>query len=713
MHGAIVADGLHHAAVHLCSVLRFSPCLQAIKFTASGTVSITVTAEPLPFTAASPAMQEDPKGDSAITSKKVSDLSLMNGETEKGQEKKEEVKPTAIAETNDGNESNELISPSALPSPLWRLRITVRDEGIGISAETMSKLFMSFSQAREVAATFGGTGLGLCISKSIAEAMGGNITCTSTLGKGSSFVVQIQAPMLVDATPTEENVAPHRVGDASACNPCSLTVEDVDALRDSSIVLITRDRLLQSVQSWGQLLRTYGAHVYLADEDECDTTTADEAHASSSPAHRLLVLYRMPELLSACSGGRASRANDGAVAQCPLAKTLSGFGPLSVLSVECGQMQTPTSVSFPNSLRVSSRSPECSPLGMSTNLSNEPESAASTSASTCSAISIESSASTAAAVSTEFTCGQSTWTPELLPETRCKPTAMKAPAPMKEKSSADVAVLLRKVTDSLTRCRWDATRDGNGTPRLQVTVLTQPFKMRDLLIACASLVRRANSSAGGGSEDAAEAPSFDSSPAAAPTGRPRHAHRASEYGPLSETKLPEAPLMQRSQSHCVAAAASSSSPSHKRAQIVQLASEAPLRILLCEDNLSRYFRHTALDLVKWNVCSATDVSFLSLLSSICLSVNQKMMQMLLSRLGYRIQLAVNGQECLDVLEQQSKRGPEFSIEVVLMDANMVRRTNNEAHRGWPSLHREASHCSLRSVLETAVFSFLVSVRRRS
>ena len=49
------------------------------------------------------------------------------------------------------------------------------------------------------------------------------------------------------------------------------------------------------------------------------------------------------------------------------------------------------------------------------------------------------------------------------------------------------------------------------------------------------------------------------------------------------------------------------------------------------------------------------------------------MQMLLSRLGYQIQLAVNGQECLDVLEQQAKRGAEFAIEVVLMDANMVRR----------------------------------------
>jgi hypothetical protein len=565
-------------------------------------VSVSVTAEPVPAMTTNSSVQEEPKDESALTPKE-SGLSATKEVAEKGQGKKEEVKPTATSEANRGNESNELISPSALPAPLWQLRITVRDEGIGISEETMGKLFTSFSQAREVAATFGGTGLGLCISKSIAEAMGGNITCTSTLGKGSSFVVQIQAPMLVDVTPTEENVAPHRVGDASACNPCSLTVDDVAALRDSSIVLVTRDRQLQSVQSWGRLLRTYGAHVYLAGEDECDTA-AEAIPLPSSPAHRLLVLYRMPELLSTRSGGRASRADDGAVTQCPLAKTLSGFGPLSVLSVECGQMQTPTSVSFPNSLRVSSRSPECSPLVMSPSLGNEPESAASMSSSTCSSSSVESSASTAAAVttSTEFTGGQSTWTPELLPETRCKPTAMKEPAPMKEKSSAGVAALLRKVTEALQRCQWDTTRDGNGTPRLQVTVLTQPFKLRDLLIACASLVRRANGNARDGSEGAVEAPSFDSSPAAAPPDRPWQIRRASECGPVSETKLPEAPLMQRSQSHCVAAAAASSSPSHKRAQIVQLASEAPLRILLCEDNLSQSFphTHTALDLVQWN-----------------------------------------------------------------------------------------------------------------
>ncbi|MDQ8161635.1 MAG: PAS domain S-box protein [Gemmatimonadota bacterium] len=79
------------------------------------------------------------------------------------------------------------------------LRMTVQDNGIGMSADTISQLFTSFTQA-EISTTrrFGGTGLGLAICKRLTELLGGTVTVTSVLGEGSAFVVTL--PMDASAT---------------------------------------------------------------------------------------------------------------------------------------------------------------------------------------------------------------------------------------------------------------------------------------------------------------------------------------------------------------------------------------------------------------------------------------------------------------------------------------------------------------------------------
>jgi hypothetical protein len=92
-----------------------------------------------------------------------------------------------------------LLDPSLGP----RLVVEVQDTGIGIPANKLETIFEPFAQAdSSTTRRFGGTGLGLAIARRLARGLGGDLVAESVVGQGSSFRLELAAPL------AEPEVAP-------------------------------------------------------------------------------------------------------------------------------------------------------------------------------------------------------------------------------------------------------------------------------------------------------------------------------------------------------------------------------------------------------------------------------------------------------------------------------------------------------------------------
>jgi PAS domain S-box-containing protein len=169
-----------------------------------------------------------------------------------------------------------------------RLRFSVRDTGIGVSAESKGNLFQAFKQAdSSTTRKFGGTGLGLAISRQLVHLMGGEIQVDSELGQGSTFWFTAEFPL---QEPTPKVVAAR----VNLAGLRALVVDDNET---------NREILRRQLASWQIQVASVasGAEALAA---------LRQAAASGTPFHLGVLDMMMPDL-NGLELARALRAEPG------------------------------------------------------------------------------------------------------------------------------------------------------------------------------------------------------------------------------------------------------------------------------------------------------------------------------------------------------------------------------------------------------------------
>jgi signal transduction histidine kinase len=103
----------------------------------------------------------------------------------------------AIKFTRDGTVTISAGQRYVAGAPIVAVEVVDTGVGIGIDATELEALFKPFDQANpSIESEFGGTGLGLSITRSLAQAMGGDVTVESQFGHGSTFTLLLPAARL-------------------------------------------------------------------------------------------------------------------------------------------------------------------------------------------------------------------------------------------------------------------------------------------------------------------------------------------------------------------------------------------------------------------------------------------------------------------------------------------------------------------------------------
>jgi len=153
------------------------------------------------------------------------------------------------------------------------IRFSVRDTGIGIPPERQAAVFERFTQVDgSTTRRYGGTGLGLTISKQLVEAMGGKIGVESGLGKGSTFWFEVefekQAEEIVEQPPTPVDLL-------------NLNILCIDDNATSRMILT-------------KILKDFGCRVSAAESGPQGMEMLRAAHRANDPYQLILLDMQMP-----------------------------------------------------------------------------------------------------------------------------------------------------------------------------------------------------------------------------------------------------------------------------------------------------------------------------------------------------------------------------------------------------------------------------------
>ena len=164
-----------------------------------------------------------------------------------------------------------------------RIRMEVSDTGIGISPEGLTQLFGAFQQLDSTTRkSFGGTGLGLTISRELARLMQGDIGVQSEQGKGSTFWVEIPVK--------ETRIAPLAGRPQSA----PFQIEGALAASEPRILLVDDNAVNRKVA--GEILKKAGVEVHMADSGRRALQTVEESFLENKPFDLIIMDIQMPDL---------------------------------------------------------------------------------------------------------------------------------------------------------------------------------------------------------------------------------------------------------------------------------------------------------------------------------------------------------------------------------------------------------------------------------
>lgn len=170
------------------------------------------------------------------------------------------------------------------------LRVVVRDTGIGMSQDQLSRLFQPFVQGdASMARRFGGTGLGLAIASRLANLLGGDISASSTLGQGSEFTLTIRTGDVNNV----RLVHSLRVVEGESADP-DREHRAGSGLRGAHVLLAEdgpdNQRLITHI------LRSAGVSVELAPNGSIARERAVAAWQSGAPFDLIIMDMQMPEM---------------------------------------------------------------------------------------------------------------------------------------------------------------------------------------------------------------------------------------------------------------------------------------------------------------------------------------------------------------------------------------------------------------------------------